>query len=115
MINRVEKLNKNIPQSFVKNEDIDRVLNRIRQIGTEMSRDEKSITSEAFLNTLGKLRKWELCSPEVVGAVEFVLVEILKEDLTQDEFDEWMKIKLHKEKGSTPIGYESKNTIGNNV
>jgi len=111
----VEKLNKNIPQSFVKNEDIDRVLNRIRQIGTEMSRDEKSITSEAFLNTLGKLRKWELCSPEVVGAVEFVLVEILKEDLTQDEFDEWMKIKLHKEKGSTPIGYESKNTIGNNV
>ena len=58
-----------------------------------MSRDEKNITSETFLNTLGKLRKWELCSPEVVGAVDFVLVEILKEELTQDEFDEWMNIR----------------------
>lgn len=76
-----------------------------------MSRDDKSITSEAFLNTLSKLRKWELCSPEVVGAVDFVLVEILKEELTQDEFNEWMKVRLYKEKSSTPIGYESKNLI----
>lgn len=69
-----------------------------------MMEDVQKITSDSFLRALRTLRRWELCSPDVSSAVEFVRDVVVRMDPA--EFDEWRATKLSPQ--DVIIGSDSK-------
>ncbi|NXD84465.1 CCD60 protein, partial [Halcyon senegalensis] len=50
------------------------------------------IHPDTFLKTLADLQVWELCSPEIAAAVEFVRESVVQ--MPEDDFSEWFQTRI---------------------
>ncbi|XP_070578878.1 coiled-coil domain-containing protein 60-like isoform X2 [Ptychodera flava] len=79
-----QDLKNNLPPGFISDRRIAAIMEKLESIGNIESR---KITPQKFLNVLSGLRSWELCSPDISAAVEFVRERVV--NMAVDDFEEW--------------------------
>ena len=94
----------NLPEDVHADENCNKILQKLGMMGIEMMADTKRITPEAFLCALRNLRSWELCSPDVSSAIEFVRDNVVR--MSPEDFDEWRLAKMSPKEA--PVGSDSK-------
>ncbi|XP_043924219.1 coiled-coil domain-containing protein 60 isoform X2 [Protopterus annectens] len=78
-----------LPKSVKENHNIQRILEKLARI---CDRGSIRIRQTHFLKVLGGLRIWELCSPEMSAATEFIREKIIK--MPEDDYNEWLQSKV---------------------
>ncbi|XP_077869355.1 coiled-coil domain-containing protein 60-like [Saccoglossus kowalevskii] len=79
-----QELIKNIPHGLIEDRRVAAIVDKLESIGNIESR---KITPQRFLNVLTGLRSWELCSPDICAAVEFVRAKIV--NMAVEDFEGW--------------------------
>ncbi|XP_077994572.1 coiled-coil domain-containing protein 60-like isoform X2 [Glandiceps talaboti] len=74
----------NLPAAMHEDRKISAIMDRLENIGNFESR---KITPQKFLNVLSGLRSWELCSPDISAAIEFVREKVV--NMAVDDFEDW--------------------------
>ncbi|XP_072921547.1 coiled-coil domain-containing protein 60-like [Hemitrygon akajei] len=78
-----------VPEAVQRNQKISRALRRLEKFGV---RQNFRIRPQHFLKVLHGLRNWELCSPDVSAAVEFLRDEVIR--MPMEDYDSWLQLKL---------------------
>ncbi|XP_030357855.1 coiled-coil domain-containing protein 60 isoform X2 [Strigops habroptila] len=78
-----------LPESVKNDHYIQKILKKLEKYGK--NRDLK-IDPDAFLKVLDELRVWELCSPEIAAAAEFVRESIVR--MPEADFSKWFQTKV---------------------
>jgi len=99
------KLISNLGPELANDQKCQLILHRLQLLDARMSREERVVTSDAFLGVLRALHNWELCLPDVIAAVEFVRDVIVR--MSREQFEDWFEMKLLA-KISGPVGHESR-------
>ncbi|XP_076818045.1 coiled-coil domain-containing protein 60-like [Clavelina lepadiformis] len=87
-------LTEHLPYDVHNDENCNVILEKLGMLGIEMAQSMYRVTPDAFLSALRGLRPWELCSPDVSGAVEFIRKHVAKMD--EAEFDEWRNSRINQ-------------------
>jgi len=95
---------RNLPTAIHDDPSCSLIVQKLSLLAMKMTEDMVQVTSSAFLASLRTLRTWELCSPDVAAAIEFVRAQIVH--MATDEFDQWREAKTGEKE--TPMGIESK-------
>ncbi|XP_072103836.1 coiled-coil domain-containing protein 60-like isoform X5 [Mobula birostris] len=78
-----------VPEAVQRNQKISRALRRLEKFGV---RQNFRIWPQHFLKVLHGLRNWELCSPDVSAAVEFMRDKVIQ--MPMEDYDSWLQLKL---------------------
>ncbi|XP_059844294.1 coiled-coil domain-containing protein 60-like isoform X2 [Hypanus sabinus] len=78
-----------VPEAVQRNQKINRALRRLEKFGVQQN---FRIRPQHFLKVLHGLRNWELCSPDVSAAVEFLRDEVIR--MPMEDYDGWLQLKL---------------------
>ncbi|XP_060700019.1 coiled-coil domain-containing protein 60-like [Hemiscyllium ocellatum] len=78
-----------IPETVKTNQKIDRILKRLRRFG---ERQSFRVRPHQFLKVLNGLRTWELCSPDISAAIEFMRDKVVQ--MPAADYDNWLQLKL---------------------
>ncbi|XP_072443386.1 coiled-coil domain-containing protein 60-like isoform X1 [Chiloscyllium punctatum] len=78
-----------IPETVKANQKIDRILKRLRRFG---ERQSFRVRPHQFLKVLNGLRTWELCSPDISAAIEFMRDKVVQ--MPAADYDNWLQLKL---------------------
>eukprot|EP00079_Xenopus_tropicalis_P029069 XP_012824143.1 PREDICTED: coiled-coil domain-containing protein 60 [Xenopus tropicalis] len=78
-----------IPQEMMKNHKIHNIVNKLEKLEEKLF---VRIRPSAFLKFLEGLRTWELCSPDVSVAIEFVREHLIQMPL--EEYTAWLNARL---------------------
>ncbi|XP_043571835.1 coiled-coil domain-containing protein 60-like isoform X3 [Chiloscyllium plagiosum] len=78
-----------IPETVKANQKIDQILKRLRRFG---ERQSFRVRPHQFLKVLNGLRTWELCSPDISAAIEFMRDKVVQ--MPAADYDNWLQLKL---------------------
>ncbi|XP_048467408.1 coiled-coil domain-containing protein 60 isoform X2 [Rhincodon typus] len=78
-----------IPETVKANQKIDRILKKLRKFGEQQS---FRVRPHQFLKVLSGLRNWELCSPDISAAIEFMRDKVVQ--MPAADYDSWLQLKL---------------------
>ncbi|XP_035412675.1 coiled-coil domain-containing protein 60 isoform X1 [Cygnus atratus] len=78
-----------LPESVKNDHYVKKILKKLEKFG--MTPDLK-IHHDTFLKALTDLQVWELCSPEIAAAVEFVRESIVQ--MPEEDFSEWFRTRV---------------------
>uniref|UniRef100_UPI00398EADA8 coiled-coil domain-containing protein 60-like n=1 Tax=Pristiophorus japonicus TaxID=55135 RepID=UPI00398EADA8 len=78
-----------IPEAVKEYQKINRALKRLAKFG---ERQSFRVRPHQFLKVLSALRNWELCSPDVSAAIEFMRGEVVQ--MPAEDYDSWLQLKL---------------------
>ncbi|XP_067861786.1 coiled-coil domain-containing protein 60-like [Heptranchias perlo] len=78
-----------VPEAIKENQKIDRALRRLGKFGEGQS---FRVRPHQFLKVLGGLRNWELCSPDISAAIEFMRDKVVQ--MPAEDYDSWLQMKL---------------------
>ncbi|XP_041058991.1 coiled-coil domain-containing protein 60-like [Carcharodon carcharias] len=78
-----------IPESVKEIQKISRILKRLGKFG---ERQSFRVRPHQFLKVLNGLRNWELCSPDISAAIEFMRDKVVL--MPAEDYDSWLQLKL---------------------
>ncbi|XP_066835021.1 coiled-coil domain-containing protein 60 isoform X2 [Anser cygnoides] len=78
-----------LPESVKNDHYVKKILKKLEKFG--LTPDLK-IHHDTFLKALTNLQVWELCSPEIAAAVEFVRESIVQ--MPEEDFSEWFQTRV---------------------
>ncbi|XP_072206812.1 coiled-coil domain-containing protein 60 isoform X2 [Excalfactoria chinensis] len=78
-----------LPEPVKNDRYVKKILKKLEKFGMA---SDLSIDQETFLKTLSDLQLWELCSPDVAAAVEFVRESIVQ--MPEEDFSEWLQARV---------------------
>ncbi|KAM9526412.1 coiled-coil domain-containing protein 60 [Guaruba guarouba] len=78
-----------LPESVKNDHNIQKILKKLEKYSKN---PDLKIDPETFLKVLDDLRVWELCSPEIAAAVEFVRESIVQ--MPEEDFSKWFQAKV---------------------
>ncbi|KAM9281823.1 coiled-coil domain-containing protein 60 [Morus bassanus] len=78
-----------LPESVKSNHYVQKILKKLEKYGKA---PDLKIHPDAFLKALTDLQVWELCSPEIAAAVEFVRESIVQ--MPEEDFSEWFQTRV---------------------
>ncbi|XP_062487173.1 coiled-coil domain-containing protein 60 isoform X4 [Pezoporus occidentalis] len=78
-----------LPESVKNDHYIQKILKKLEKYSKN---PDLKIDPETFLKVLDDLRVWELCSPEIAAAVEFVRESIVR--MPEEDFSKWFQTKV---------------------
>ncbi|NXK78940.1 CCD60 protein, partial [Amazona guildingii] len=78
-----------LPESVKNDHYIQKILKKLEKYSKN---PDLKIDPETFLKALDDLRVWELCSPEIAAAVEFVRESIVQ--MPEEDFSKWFQTKV---------------------
>ncbi|XP_030903779.2 coiled-coil domain-containing protein 60 [Melopsittacus undulatus] len=78
-----------LPESVKNDLYIQKILKKLEKYSKN---PDLKIDPETFLKVLDDLRVWELCSPEIAAAVEFVRENIVR--MPEEDFSKWFQTKV---------------------
>ncbi|XP_032303769.1 coiled-coil domain-containing protein 60 isoform X2 [Coturnix japonica] len=78
-----------LPEPVKNDQYVKKILRKLEKFGMA---SDLIIDQETFLKTLTDLQLWELCSPEVAAAVEFVRENIVQ--MSEEDFSEWLQARI---------------------
>ncbi|XP_067911686.1 coiled-coil domain-containing protein 60-like isoform X2 [Heterodontus francisci] len=78
-----------VPEVVKENRKINRVLKRLGKFGEQQS---FRVRPHQFFKVLNGLRNWELCSPDISAAIEFMRDKVVQ--MPAEDYDSWLQLKL---------------------
>ncbi|XP_074897910.1 coiled-coil domain-containing protein 60 [Buteo buteo] len=78
-----------LPESVKSDRYVQKILKKLEKYGKT---PDLKIHPDTFLKALADLQVWELCSPEIAAAVEFVRESIVQ--MPEDDFSEWFQTRV---------------------
>ncbi|NXJ48577.1 CCD60 protein, partial [Spizaetus tyrannus] len=78
-----------LPESVKSDHYVQKILKKLEKYGKT---PDLKIHPDTFLKALADLQVWELCSPEIAAAVEFVRESIVQ--MPEDDFSEWFQTRV---------------------
>ncbi|NXN36040.1 CCD60 protein, partial [Rhinoptilus africanus] len=75
-----------LPESVKSDRNVQKILKKLEKYGKT---SDLKIHPDTFLKALADLQVWELCSPEIAAAVEFVRENIVQ--MPEEDFSEWFQ------------------------
>ncbi|NXF44637.1 CCD60 protein, partial [Oceanites oceanicus] len=78
-----------LPESVKSDHYVQKILKKLEKYGKT---PDLKIHPDTFLKALGDLQVWELCSPEIAAAVEFVRESIVQ--MPEEDFSEWFQMRV---------------------
>ncbi|XP_009864653.1 PREDICTED: coiled-coil domain-containing protein 60, partial [Apaloderma vittatum] len=78
-----------LPESVKSDHYVQKILKKLEKYGKT---PDLKIQPDTFLKVLEDLQVWELCSPEIAAAVEFVRESIVQ--MPEEDFSEWLQTKV---------------------
>ncbi|NXQ93941.1 CCD60 protein, partial [Sagittarius serpentarius] len=78
-----------LPESVKSDHYVQKILKKLEKYGKA---PDLKIHPDTFLKALADLQVWELCSPEIAAAVEFVRESIVQ--MPEDDFSEWFQTRV---------------------
>ncbi|NXJ80253.1 CCD60 protein, partial [Trogon melanurus] len=78
-----------LPESVKSDHYVQKILKKLEKYGKN---PDLKIHPDTFLKVLADLQVWELCSPEIAAAVEFVRESIVQ--MPEEDFSEWLQTKV---------------------
>ncbi|KGL96212.1 Coiled-coil domain-containing protein 60, partial [Charadrius vociferus] len=78
-----------LPESVKSDHYVQKILKKLEKYGKT---PELKIHPDTFLKALADLQMWELCSPEIAAAVEFVRESIVQ--MPEEDFSEWFQARV---------------------
>ncbi|NXW95601.1 CCD60 protein, partial [Alopecoenas beccarii] len=88
-INWFPELLARLPESVKSDRYVQKILKKLEKYGKN---PDLKIEPEAFLKALADLQVWELCSPEIAAAVEFVRESIVQ--MPEEDFNVWFQTRV---------------------
>ncbi|NXD11138.1 CCD60 protein, partial [Nothocercus nigrocapillus] len=85
-----------LPESVKNDHYVQKILKKLEKFGKN---PDLRIRPDTFLKALADLQVWELCSPEIAAAVEFVRESIVQ--MPEEDFSEWFQTRV------TPLSAQS--------
>ncbi|NWX40126.1 CCD60 protein, partial [Steatornis caripensis] len=87
-----------LPESVKSDHYVEKILKKLEKYGKT---PDLRIHPDTFLEALDDLQVWELCSPEIAAAVEFVRESIVQ--MPQEDFSKWFqrRVALFSQQSST--------------
>ncbi|NXX54259.1 CCD60 protein, partial [Scopus umbretta] len=78
-----------LPESVKSDRYVQKILKKLEKYGKI---PDLKIHPDTFLKALADLQVWELCSPEIAAAVEFVRESIVQ--MPEEDFNEWFQTRV---------------------
>ncbi|XP_038647309.1 coiled-coil domain-containing protein 60-like isoform X1 [Scyliorhinus canicula] len=78
-----------VPEAVKENLKMSRILKRLGKFG---ERQSFRVRPHQFLKVLNGLRNWELCSPDICAAIEFMRDKVVL--MPAEDYDSWLQLKL---------------------
>ncbi|NWR75979.1 CCD60 protein, partial [Centropus unirufus] len=78
-----------LPESVKSDHYVQKIIQKLEKYGRN---PDLKIPTDTFLKVLGDLQLWELCSPEIAAAVEFVRESIVQ--MPEEDFSEWFQTRV---------------------
>ncbi|XP_074743151.1 coiled-coil domain-containing protein 60 [Strix uralensis] len=78
-----------LPESVKSDHYVQKILKKLEKYGKI---PDLKIRPDTFLKALADLQVWELCSPEIASAVEFVRESIVQ--MPEEDFSEWFQTRV---------------------
>ncbi|XP_026715846.1 coiled-coil domain-containing protein 60 isoform X2 [Athene cunicularia] len=78
-----------LPESVKSDHYVQKILKKLEKYGKS---PDLKIHPDTFLKALANLQVWELCSPEVAAAVEFVRESIVQ--MPEEDFSKWFQTRV---------------------
>ncbi|XP_075625937.1 coiled-coil domain-containing protein 60 isoform X1 [Balearica regulorum gibbericeps] len=78
-----------LPESVKSDRYVQKILKKLEKYGNI---PDLKIRPDTFLKALADLQVWELCSPEIAAAVEFVRESIVQ--MPEEDFSEWFQTRV---------------------
>ncbi|XP_014817050.1 PREDICTED: coiled-coil domain-containing protein 60 [Calidris pugnax] len=78
-----------LPESVKSDRNVQKILKKLEKYGKI---PDLKIHPDTFLKALADLQVWELCSPEIAAAVEFVRENIVQ--MPEEDFSEWLQARV---------------------
>ncbi|XP_021268423.1 coiled-coil domain-containing protein 60 isoform X4 [Numida meleagris] len=78
-----------LPEPVKNDRYVKRILKKLEKFGMD---PDLCIHQDTFLQALTDLQVWELCSPEIAAAVEFVRESVVQ--MPEEDFSEWFQTKV---------------------
>ncbi|NXJ97067.1 CCD60 protein, partial [Corythaixoides concolor] len=78
-----------LPESVKSDRYVQKILKKLEKYGKTL---DLKIHPDTFLKALADLQVWELCSPEIAAAVEFVRESIVQ--MPEEDFSEWFQTRV---------------------
>ncbi|KFQ95944.1 Coiled-coil domain-containing protein 60, partial [Nipponia nippon] len=78
-----------LPESVKSDHYVQKILKKLEKYGKT---PDLKIHPDSFLKALADLQVWELCSPEIAAAVEFVRESIVQ--MPEEDFSEWFQTRV---------------------
>ncbi|NWS54551.1 CCD60 protein, partial [Chunga burmeisteri] len=78
-----------LPESVKSDHYVQKILKKLEKYGKT---PDLKIHPDTFLKALAALQVWELCSPEIAAAVEFVRESIVQ--IPEEDFSEWFQTRI---------------------
>ncbi|KAM9259907.1 LOW QUALITY PROTEIN: coiled-coil domain-containing protein 60 [Cariama cristata] len=78
-----------LPESVKSDHYVQKILKKLEKYGKT---PDLKIHPDTFLKALAALQVWELCSPEIAAAVEFVRESIVQ--MPEEDFSEWFQTRV---------------------
>ncbi|KAK0681900.1 CCD60 protein, partial [Pygoscelis papua] len=78
-----------LPESVKSDHCVQKILKKLEKYGKA---PDLKIHPDTFLKALADLQVWELCSPEIAAAVEFVHESIVQ--MPEEDFSEWFQTRV---------------------
>ncbi|XP_063207441.1 coiled-coil domain-containing protein 60 [Chroicocephalus ridibundus] len=78
-----------LPESVKSDCKVQKILKKLEKYGKTA---DLKISPDTFLKALADLQVWELCSPEIAAAVEFVRENIVQ--MPEEDFNEWFQTRV---------------------
>ncbi|NXN34395.1 CCD60 protein, partial [Nycticryphes semicollaris] len=87
-----------LPESVKSDRNVQKILRKLEKYGKI---PDLKIHPDTFLKALADLQVWELCSPEIAAAAEFVRENIVQ--MPEEDFSEWLQARVapHSTQSST--------------
>ncbi|NXA23739.1 CCD60 protein, partial [Ibidorhyncha struthersii] len=86
-----------LPESVRSDRYVQKILKKLEKYGKT---PDLKIHPDTFLKALADLQMWELCSPEIAAAVEFVRESIVQ--MPEEDFSEWFRARVSLSVHSPP-------------
>ncbi|XP_054753322.2 coiled-coil domain-containing protein 60-like isoform X1 [Lytechinus pictus] len=84
-----QELVRNLPADINNDRPCMAILDKLQSLGKIESR---KATPQKFLNVLAGLRHWEICSPDISAAIEFVREKVV--GMAVEEFEAWYQAEM---------------------
>ncbi|XP_033108401.1 coiled-coil domain-containing protein 60-like isoform X2 [Anneissia japonica] len=82
-------LKKNLSQDIINDMQCSAIVDKLESIGNIQSR---KITPQKFLGILSGLRHWEICSPDISAAIEFIRENVVS--MSIEDFENWFQSEM---------------------